>query len=49
MNLRLTGCEYRNCQHTVEPNCAVVTALDNGELAPSRYVSYTLMLEDLIE
>ena len=43
------GCEYRNCQHTVEPNCAVVTALDNGELAPSRYVSYTLMLEDLIE
>ncbi len=44
---RGVGCEYRNCTHTMEPDCAVIRAVDDEEIAASRYVSYTLMLEDL--
>ena len=40
------GCRYSNCTHTHEPGCAVLEALERGELAPSRYQSYLSMLED---
>lgn len=40
------NCKYGNCTHTHEPGCAVLEALENGELAPSRYQSYLSMLED---
>lgn len=39
-------CRYGNCTHTHEPGCAVLAALERGELAPSRYQSYLSMLED---
>lgn len=39
-------CRYGNCTHTHEPGCAVLKALENGCLAPSRYQSYLSMLED---
>lgn len=39
-------CRYGNCTHTHEPGCAVLEALERGELAPSRYQSYLSMLED---
>ena len=39
-------CRYSNCTHTHEPGCAVLAALERGELAPSRYQSYLSMLED---
>ena len=39
-------CKYGNCTHTHEPGCAVLAALERGELAPSRYQSYLSMLED---
>ena len=39
-------CRYSNCTHTHEPGCAVLEALEKGELAPSRYQSYLSMLED---
>lgn len=39
-------CRYSNCTHTHEPGCAVLEALERGELAPSRYQSYLSMLED---
>lgn len=39
-------CRYGNCTHTHEPGCAVLEALENGRLAPSRYQSYLSMLED---
>ncbi|MBR6493748.1 MAG: ribosome small subunit-dependent GTPase A, partial [Prevotella sp.] len=32
-------CRFSNCTHTHEPGCAVLKALDNGEIAPSRYQS----------
>lgn len=43
---RLKDCQYHNCSHTHEPNCAVVAAVEAGEIALSRYNSYLGMLED---
>ena len=39
-------CRFSNCTHTHEPGCAVLDALENLRLAPSRYASYLSMLED---
>ena len=39
-------CRFNNCTHTHEPGCAVLEALENHQLAPSRYTSYLSMLED---
>jgi len=37
-------CKFNNCLHQKEPNCAVKKALENDEIAPSRYHSYIQML-----
>ena len=37
-------CKYHNCIHKNEPDCAVKTALGNGEIAGSRYKNYLNML-----
>jgi len=39
-------CRFGNCTHTHEPGCAVQKALDNHDIAESRYQSYLSMLED---
>ncbi len=39
-------CRFSNCTHTHEPGCAVLKALDNHEIAESRYRSYLSMLQD---
>lgn len=38
-------CKFNNCLHKEEPGCAVKEALDNDELAWSRYQSYIQILE----
>lgn len=38
-------CKFNNCLHINEPNCAVKAALENGEIAWSRYKSYLQILE----
>lgn len=40
------GCRFHNCTHTHEPGCAVLEALEEHRLAPTRYASYLSMLED---
>ncbi len=40
------GCRFGNCTHTHEPGCAIKKALDNHEIAESRYQSYLSMLGD---
>ncbi len=40
------GCRFGNCTHTHEPGCAVLSALDEGTIALSRYTSYLGILED---
>ena len=39
-------CRFSNCTHTHEPGCAVLRALEEHQLAPSRYASYRSMMED---
>lgn len=38
-------CKFNNCLHVEEPKCAVKDALENDEIAYSRYRSYLQMLE----
>lgn len=40
------NCRFGNCTHTHEPGCAVLEALENHQLAPTRYASYLSILED---
>ena len=40
------GCRFYNCTHTHEPGCAVVAAVEAGEIAWSRYESYLKILDD---
>ncbi len=38
------GCKFNNCLHLDEPKCAVKEALENDEVAWSRYKSYVQMV-----
>ncbi len=42
-------CKFNNCLHINEPECAIIAALQEGEIAPERYKSYLSILanEDL--
>lgn len=42
----LNECQYYNCTHTHEPNCAVKKSVEKGLIAESRYFSYLGLLED---
>jgi len=46
MRMLLPGCKYHNCTHIHEPDCAVLRALDKGEISSSRYRNYLGMLND---
>ena len=39
------GCKFNNCLHLHEPQCAVKSALENNQIAASRYKSYTQIIE----
>jgi ribosome biogenesis GTPase len=34
------ACKFNNCRHVNEPGCAVIKAVENGEIELSRYESY---------
>jgi len=38
-------CQYKNCSHTHEPGCFVKEAVENKQVAKSRYISYLGLLE----
>ena len=40
------GCRFGNCTHIHEPGCAVIEAVERGEIALSRYSSYLSMIEE---
>ena len=40
------NCRFGNCMHLNEPGCAVLKAVERGEIACSRYNSYLNMLDD---
>jgi ribosome biogenesis GTPase len=37
------ACQFNNCTHTHEPGCAVLAAVERGEVHPDRYSSYVKM------
>jgi len=39
-------CKFTNCSHTHEPNCAVINAVNNSEIAQSRYNNYLAIIND---
>lgn len=39
-------CKFNDCTHTHEPHCAVVEAVESGEIALSRYTNYIAILND---
>ncbi|MEO1051676.1 MAG: ribosome small subunit-dependent GTPase A [Bacteroidota bacterium] len=46
MRALIGQCKFHNCTHTNEPGCAIIRAVEEGEIAGSRYYSYLSMLED---
>ena len=41
------GCRFYNCTHRHEPDCAVVAAVERGELSASRWRIYGELLDEL--
>ena len=44
MRAQMVHCHFNNCMHIEEPGCAVKQALEAGEIAADRYVSYLNIL-----
>jgi ribosome biogenesis GTPase / thiamine phosphate phosphatase len=47
MRALFNQCKFNNCTHTHEPGCAVISAVENGEISISRYESYLSMMEGM--
>ena len=39
-------CRFNNCTHTHEPGCAVLAAVEQGDIAMSRFTSYLSILDE---
>jgi ribosome biogenesis GTPase len=46
---RFHDCRFSDCEHLHEPGCAVVAAVEAGEIDRERYESYCRILETLPE
>jgi ribosome biogenesis GTPase len=46
MRAKLGECRFNNCRHVREPGCTVIQAVEEGEIATSRYLSYLSILEN---
>ena len=40
-------CKFSNCTHTNEPGCAVLEAIEKGEISRTRYENYLHLRDDL--
>ncbi len=47
MRARLNNCQFNNCLHVNEPDCAIKDAVANGEINEDRYVSYVNILDSI--
>ena len=44
---RVSKCRFNNCTHRNEEGCAVIAAVENGEISARRYYSYVKMFEEV--
>jgi ribosome biogenesis GTPase len=44
---RLISCKFNSCTHNHEPGCAILEALDKGEISEERYISYLNILSSI--
>lgn len=49
MRKRINDCQFNNCMHIEEPNCAVKKAVMQGEISEERYISYRTILDTMGE
>lgn len=49
MRSRLNDCQYNNCLHYNEPNCAVKDGVNEGAVTEERYISYLNILDSIEE
>jgi ribosome biogenesis GTPase len=49
MKALINNCQFNNCMHTEEPNCAVKNAVNTNEVAAERYISYRNILDSIAE
>ena len=45
----LGNCKFRDCRHEQEPGCAILAALESGDITPSRLDSYRHIVASLEE
>jgi ribosome biogenesis GTPase len=43
----LEGCRFADCRHSVEPDCAVRTAVQRGDVSAARYDSFIKLRDEL--
>ena len=49
MRVRLNDCQYNNCMHTNETDCAIKKAIEKEEINIDRYISYCKILDTIEE
>jgi ribosome biogenesis GTPase len=49
MRERLRNCQFNNCLHVNEPDCAIKKAVSDGRINEARYVSYLNILSSIEE
>jgi ribosome biogenesis GTPase / thiamine phosphate phosphatase len=49
MRALMNNCQFNNCMHTEEPNCAIKAAVNSNIIAADRYISYRNILDSIDE
>jgi ribosome biogenesis GTPase len=49
MKALINDCQFNNCMHLNEPNCAVKAAVEDNTISMDRYISYCNILESIEE
>lgn len=49
MRALMNNCQFNNCMHTEEPNCAIKAAVNSNAIAAERYISYRNILDSIEE
>ncbi len=49
MRALISSCQFNNCMHTEEPNCAIKDAVNSNTITADRYISYRNILDSIDE